>query len=35
MIFDQIHIDIFYRISFKRLFAYDELNRYDDLPKKT
>ena len=39
MIFDQIHIDLFYHIRFKRLLApvfdYDELKRYDDLPKKT
>ena len=34
MSFDQIHTDIFYHISFKRLFDYDELSRYDDLPKK-
>ena len=35
MIFDQIHIDIFYHISFKRLFDYAELKRFDDLPKQT
>ena len=34
MIFDQTHIDI-YHISFKRLFDYAELQRYDDLPKHT
>ena len=39
MIFDQIHIDLFYHIRFKRLFdsGFDcaELKRYDDLPKQT
>ena len=29
------YCDIFYRISFKRLFDYTELKRYDDLPKQT
>ena len=31
--FDQIHIDIFYHISYK--LDYAELKRYDDLPKQT
>ena len=44
MIFDQLYIDLFYHIRFKRLFDsrgltpgfdYVELKRYDDLPKQT
>ena len=39
MIFDQIHIDLFYHIRFKRLFDsgfdYAELKRYGDLRKQT
>ena len=35
MNFDQIQIDLFYHLSFKRLFDYAELRRYDDLPKQT
>ena len=35
MIFDQIHIGIFYHFGFKRLFDYSELKRYVDLPKQT
>ena len=38
MIFDQIHIDLFYYFRFKRLFDsgfdYAELKRYNDLPKQ-
>ena len=32
--FDQIHIDIFYHIRFKRLFDYGGLKRYSELPKQ-
>ena len=33
--FYQMHIDIFYHISFKRSFDYAVLKRYEDLPKQT
>ena len=35
MISDQIHIDTFYHISFKRLVDYAELKWYADFPNKT